>query len=83
MSTYNDVPMNVIDTSGSKKHIRHLTKAQIGDSVKTQCGRIIKYFWDASQVSYFYTDGSRYSMPCRRCLPEDYEKAVEMEEKAA
>jgi hypothetical protein len=61
-----------IDSRGNrKKHIRHLATVE-GCNARTKCNRLILDFWTADQVSYFFTDGSRYSHPCRICLPEDY-----------
>jgi hypothetical protein len=78
----NTMKANVIDTRGTKKHVRHLVRAYIGYAVKTQCGRTVKCFWDAAQTSYYYTNGERYSMPCRKCLPEDWAEAEKAEKQS-
>lgn len=62
----------LIDTLGNrKKHVRHLA---ILDhyTARTKCNRSIQCFSTADNVSYFYIDGSRYSHPCRTCLPAEY-----------
>jgi hypothetical protein len=71
-----------IDTRGNrKKHIRHLASVD-GPTARTNCKRTIRDFWTADNVSYFYTDKSRYSYPCRICLPEDYKQMIEAERKS-
>lgn len=43
-----------------------------GEIAVTACGKVIKRYWTADQSSYNYTDGTVYSSPCRRCLPDDF-----------
>jgi hypothetical protein len=43
-----------------------------GEIAITSCGKVLKNYWDASQTSPFFTDGTVYSMPCKTCLPSDH-----------
>jgi hypothetical protein len=66
-----DKPIKIDSRGKKKKHVRHLATIT-RYKARTKCNRLIIAFWTADQVSYFYTDGSRYSHPCRICLPDDY-----------
>lgn len=63
----------LIDSNGNRKrHTRHVVVTIDREGARTVCNRTVKSYWEADQVSYFYTDGSRYSHPCRTCLPKGY-----------
>lgn len=65
----------LIDTLGNREHhVRHLAIIS-GYAARTKCNRSVWSFTTADQVSYFYTNGERYSHPCRTCLPAEYKEA--------
>lgn len=64
--------MKIDTTHNRKRHIRHEATIDQREVAHTKCGRTVKYFFSAENTSYFFTNGKRYAIPCRICLPEDH-----------
>jgi hypothetical protein len=61
-----------------KKHIRHeAVRFTPGGWAHTRCGRKLIYYTNADNLSWLYTDGTRYAWPCRVCLPDEYAESAE------
>lgn len=81
MTTYNPNDSIKIDTNRlGRKVFRHVATIDNKGAAHTKCNRHIVAYWTAEKedhaerVSYFYTNGERYSTPCKICLPEDYKE---------
>lgn len=61
-----------IDTWRNGNHVRHMAVVDERRVARTKCGRKVIMFFDAIQTSWFCTDGTRASKPCKFCFPNEY-----------